>query len=61
MNENAANKIEFETRELQLATSQLQIAFSIDDIHNGVVGKIPSIKQIIEKSNTEKEIIKMLR
>ncbi|CAO1427868.1 unnamed protein product [Diamesa serratosioi] len=61
MNQIAANKIDFETKELQLATSKLQTAFCIDDVHKGVIGKIPSIQQIVEKSSPEQEITQMLR
>ena len=60
MNQNAANKIELETKEFELATSQLQTAFCIEDIHKGVVGKVPSIKQIIEKSSEGHDISEML-
>ena len=60
MNQNAADKIELEPKELELATSQLQTAFCVEDIHKGVVGKIPSIKQIIEKSSEAQDITQML-
>lgn len=61
MDQNAANRTVFRIQEFELATSQLQTAYNIEDIHNGVVGKVPSIKQIIDNSSQTQDIFQMLR